>query len=305
MKKTSKTAGISVSLETLIKLRRHAEMIDLTAHKKVFTSHVGAYASGFRGRGIDFAEVREYQPGDDIRHMDWRVTARTSRAYTKVYREELERQVLFFVDYSPGMLFGTQVSFKSVTAAKLAAMLAWGAAKQGDRVGGLVFTGSNDIEIHSKPREKGVLELLKELSDTSDNALQGVSNTNTPANALRKMRLQIRSGSLVFILSDFRTFDPESWQCIKQLAPQNEIVMVFIYDQLEKEPPPANLYTISDGEKFTVMDTSSKAFCEDYRAQFNKYFNDLKKFSLSCRIPLWSFATHEPIVDKLLLQLKM
>jgi len=121
----------------------------------------------FGGRGIDFEETRIYQPGDDIRTMDWRVTARTGKPHTKVYREERERPTFFLVDYNPSMFFGSKVAFKSVIAAKTAAILAWAAAREGNRVGGLVFSGNLLRTTPLKASSHGVLPLLKSLANVS------------------------------------------------------------------------------------------------------------------------------------------
>ena len=140
--------GAYTDLPDLIRLRYAArEMADLTGDK---TSNplAGLLSSNFRGRGIDFAEVRVYQPGDDVRTIDWRVTARTQVAHTKVFQEEKERPVLILVDQSASMYFGSQVTFKSVLAARTAAIIAWAALERGDRVGGLVFSEQGLSLIH-------------------------------------------------------------------------------------------------------------------------------------------------------------
>ena len=121
--------AIIPSLESLLRLRAEARSLGLS-QRNMAAHQAGGYRSAFRGRGIDFEEVRVYQPGDDIRIMDWRVTARTGEPHTKVYREERERPVLFLVDQGASMMFGTQVAFKSVIAARIAALLALGGARQ-------------------------------------------------------------------------------------------------------------------------------------------------------------------------------
>ena len=124
----------------------------------------GGYVSPYRGRGMEFEEVRAYQPGDDIRNMDWRVTARTGRPHTKLFREERERPVLFLVDLGPSMAFGTRVAFKSVVAARAAALLAWAARDNGDRIGGIVFAGKRHRELRPAARERGMLPFSRHWS---------------------------------------------------------------------------------------------------------------------------------------------
>ena len=140
MQKNSPSAGIYTSIEELASMRYNTTGLNPLAHKKALASMAGGHISSFRGRGIDFSEVRIYQPGDDIRNIDWRVTARTNKPHTKLYREERERPVYIVVDQCQSMFFGSKKTFKSVTAARAAANLAWGTIDNGDRVGGLVFS---------------------------------------------------------------------------------------------------------------------------------------------------------------------
>ncbi|MBY0274525.1 DUF58 domain-containing protein, partial [Candidatus Binatia bacterium] len=132
--------GIVASVAELVALRSDAARLDASPRGRVRTLHAGAYASAFRGRGMEFDETRAYQPGDDVRAIDWRVTARTGRVHTKLFHEERERPVLLLVDQRMHMRFGTRDAFKSVVAARAAATVAWAARDQGDRVGGLIVT---------------------------------------------------------------------------------------------------------------------------------------------------------------------
>ncbi len=135
------------------------------------TNRAGGYLSGFKGRGMDFEEVRAYQPGDDVRLIDWRVTARTGKPFTKIFHEERERPVFIVVDLSATMFFGTKTAFKSVIAAKVAALIAWAAVKNGDRVGGIFYGGENCHELRPKSRNRGVLPFLKLLCEATKTLL--------------------------------------------------------------------------------------------------------------------------------------
>jgi len=148
----------------LTQLRYAARVIDLVAMSKALNPLSGLLTSNFRGRGIDFAEVRVYQPGDDIRTIDWRVTARTGKPHTKLFQEEKERPVLLIVDQSKSMFFGSKVTFKSVIAAQAAALVAWTALEGGDRVGGLVFSDTGHREVRPRRTKSSVLRLLHEIN---------------------------------------------------------------------------------------------------------------------------------------------
>jgi uncharacterized protein (DUF58 family) len=127
----------------------------------------GQYLSTLRGRGMEYDESRPYQPGDDIRQLDWRVTARTGKPHTKLFREERERPVFICVDYRRAMFFATKGVFKAVQAARLAALLAWRAQQQGDRVGGLVFADAIHHELPPRRNRTATLQWLKLLADTA------------------------------------------------------------------------------------------------------------------------------------------
>ncbi|NKB46587.1 MAG: DUF58 domain-containing protein, partial [Legionellales bacterium] len=159
----NQATAITVSLTQLIQLRFAAQLIDLRAHKRVRSQLLGGHLSSLRGRGMEFDEVRAYQAGDDIRTMDWRVTARTNKPHIKLYHEERERPVLLLVDFRPAMFFGTRVTFKSVIAAKVAALLGWAAIANGDRLGGVVFSGKDHVELRPRTRQHGTSPFLLEL----------------------------------------------------------------------------------------------------------------------------------------------
>lgn len=167
----------------------------------------GSYLAKTKGRGMEFDEARHYQPGDDIRAIDWRVTARTGKTHTKLFREEKERPVFVLTDLSSSMHFGTQLLFKSVQAAHLTALIAWSAQQRGDRIGGLVFNSVGHREYKPQTRHKAVLSLLHGVTtlhaDNTANTSQDVSFSD----ACARLRRLARPGSMVFLLSDFQQMD--------------------------------------------------------------------------------------------------
>ena len=156
---TAPARGAHVELDDLIAMRFPARQLRLARRNRALSALAGPNKSNFRGRGIEFEEVRNYQPGDDIRSIDWRVTARTGSAHTKLFQEERERPVLVAVDQRSNMFFGSSHCFKSVLAAQLAGLLAWSALDAGDRVGGLVFNGATHRELRPRRSRKAVLAL--------------------------------------------------------------------------------------------------------------------------------------------------
>ena len=292
--------GIEVSLEELIALRREAASLDLSPRRRVRGPGAGGYRAPFKGRGIELEEVRVYQPGDDIRSMEWRVTARTGRPHTKLFREERERPVLLWVDRGASMRFGTRVAFKSVIAARAAALVAWAAAENGDRVGGLLFDGEGHRELRPRARKAGVLPLLKALSDNGRTEQGDEGRVDTVA-ALARLRRVAHPGSLIVLVSDFADGldDPAAQTHLLQLARHNDLVLAFVYDPLEAEPPPPGRYAVSDGLRRLLLDAGREPFGEAHRRRFADRREALERLCLRLGIRFIPVATHEPVPEAL------
>ncbi len=286
--------GISVTLAELIQLQHQALQFKRRHKKKVHTLQGANYLSTMRGRGMDFEEARMYQAGDDARCIDWRVTARTNVVHTKIYQEERERPVLFLVDLSLSMRFATRVAFKSVIAARVAALLAWASAREGDRIGGIVFSDNEHFELRPRSRQLGVISLLKNISELSAEQ-PAEANPQALNQALQRLRAVTRPGSLIFILSDFMYFDISTERCLTQLSRHNEIVAGFVFDPLEKTPPTPNHYAISDGQMTLAMNTAATDFQQQYIHYFQERLAHLQSVLKRRKIPLIELATNEPI----------
>ena len=296
----TKTSGVQVSLAELVRLRSQLFKTKLSNHKKVKTTTVGGYPSFFHGRGMDFLELRHYQPGDDIRAINWRVTARTGKTHIKLFREERERPVFLLVDYGPQMFFGTQVKFKSVVAAYVAAWLAWTANAYGDRVGGLIFSAA---EKHKKlapaSGQRAVSRLLKALVDNQPTQ-EGYLQKGQFSSALVQLQKMAYPGSLICIISDFQGLDKEGETHIKRLAQHNDVLTVFIYDPLEKALPvlPGD-YEMTDGQQTQTFNSTDYQLCQVYQARFERHHTDLETFFKQQAIRWLSLATNDNIVDVL------
>lgn len=298
----------------------------------------GLLTSNFRGRGIDFAEVRLYQPGDDIRTIDWRVTARTRKPHTKMFQEEREKPVLVLVDQSASMFFGSRKAFKSVVAAETAALLAWSVLDRGDRVGGMVFSEQDHREIKPRRSKHAVLHLLNEinhfnhrlsshaLGDHPQNGLSQrkpshnnnpqpkKSNTSLSGNnriaeqldqnplnhALRNTRRVAKHGSTLFILSDFQQFDSESQLHLSELSKHNDVTGLFIFDPLEQHLPAPDLYSITNGATRARIDTSNSRNRQIYQNLFDKNLERIQNEFNKVRAPLFQLRTDGNPVTQLI-----
>lgn len=267
--------GVSVTLSELISIQRFANKVQ---HSPCgYALRPGQHKSRMRGRGIDFSEARNYQAGDEIRHMEWRVTARTGRPHVKVYHEERERPIVIFVDFNPSMYFGSQISFKSVVAAKLAALLAWTAAKQGNRVGSFLFSNEKHHEFVPRSRQIGVLPVLAKIAQYTAN-YHNVNYTSSRefSHALIRMRRVATPGNVIVLISDFYNIDENTERHLNNLRSHNNILAYHICDPLELTAPPAGQYAISNGAKDLLLDTSLDAVSADYQSLFAKRNRKLK-----------------------------
>ena len=263
---------VRVSSRSLIALRQQAESLPLKAIK-ILSPQSGAYLSPFKGRGMDFEESRMYQAGDDIRNIDWRVTARTGDAHTKVFREERERAVLMWVDLRQPMFFATRGAFKAVQAAKAAALLAWSAIQHGDRLGGLIFSEQRHDELRPQRGDRAVLHFIKQLSHHPawTAAKKYTAQNGTALQSLIRLRRVAKPGSLVILLSDFQNLGQQAESHLTHLARHNDVMLVFFYDPLESQLPRNGLYPISDGENTLVLNTSDTAVCESHQKKFRQH----------------------------------
>ena len=247
-------SGTHVALDELIALSALAHGASLARRRRTVALRSGTSGSRWRGRGVDFRESRIYQPGDEIRHMDWRVTARSGKPHTKLFEEEREQGLLLASDLNPSMRFGTRVRFKSVQAARAAALMAWMAGAAGDRVGALGFGGGVDGEVKPAGGRRGVLRALRALRDW-DAAVEP-TRQEPLSRALARIRRLLRPGMRLVLLSDGFSADAEAATLLPQLAARHEITLVLLRDALELAPPPPGRYALHLGASRRILDFS-------------------------------------------------
>lgn len=295
--------GLDLTLKHLCALRTYANSINLKALKRSTAEYSGDQHSTMHGRGMDFDEVRVYQPGDDIRAMDWRVTARTGRPHTKLFKEEREQPVYLITNLSASMQFGTQVTFKSIIAAQVAALLAWKSVANNDRIGGIVYNSETTQYFKTNSGQRGVLPLLKKIlsfTDATNMTHDTAEDGNDLLKALIKYQALIKTGSKLFIISDFINFKNDQLKLIlTKLAKNNELMFIHIYDVLEAEAPQPNRYAVSDGKQIFQFDSNPKKFREAYSQTFLEKENDLRKFCQQRLIKLISLRTDDDIINSL------
>jgi len=263
---------VSVKLKNLINLAKPAASLNL--HQSTIRSkQSGGFISPFKGRGMEFDESRLYQAGDDIRSIDWRVTARTGKTHTKIFREERERPVFISVDHRPSMFFATRGVFKSVQAAKIAALLAWKAQFQGDRLGGQLLTEFYCQELKPQNGKHAVLRFFNTLVKHGKKS----NKRFTLNDAIARLIQHARPGSLVYIISDFRGFNDKTDNHLAKLSRHCEVILIHLYDPLEKQLPKKGRYRFTDGDQDTVIDSADSSRIDQYQQRYLDRLNQLQR----------------------------
>jgi len=296
--------GAYTSLADLLRCRFAAQDLKLFAHQPARSLLAGSERTRFRGRGMDFEEVRLYQAGDDIRSIDWRVTARTQVPHTKIFREERERPVFMVVDQRSPLFFGSQRCFKSVLGAHIAALLGWAALHNGDRLGGLVFGDYEQRDIRPRRSKHAVLELLHQLQDYN-HKLQAPIRPQTEqkpvslTQILTDTRRIAKPGCALFIISDFHDSDDATEQQLFELARHTDVTLIHLYDPLERQLRNNAPLSISNGIHRLQLPTQDKRFQTAFSDAFNQRVEKLQQSCKRLRIALLSYSTQDDIHQQL------
>lgn len=275
-------SATTVKLGELLALAPLARSMRLQPVRQV-AQRSGGHVSSLPGRGVDYRESRAYQAGDDVRHIDWRVTARTGKTHTKIYQEEREQALLLVVDFNPSMRFGTRQRLKSVQAARVAALLAWLVTAAGDRVGVLGYGGGIDGELRPVAGQRGALRVLRWLRD-ADAAAGG--HSSALATALPRLRHVARPGSRLLLLSDGASLDDASWAPLAGLSARHDLRLVHLCDALELETPPAGRYSIVQNDRHYQVDLSDPRQRVAWRDWFDTRRAELARRCRQARIGL-------------------
>lgn len=282
-------------LETLLGSRFLAQDLSLNSIQPARSLLAGSQRTRYRGRGMDFEEVRLYQPGDDIRSIDWRVTARTQVPHTKLYREERERPIFLLVDQRSSMFFGSKHCFKSVLAAYIASVLGWTATGNSDRIGGLVFGDHDQRDIRPRRSKHAQLEFIHQLQDYNHRLKSPIPDAKplSLAELLSDLRRIAKPGSSLFILSDFQDMDESCERELFTLARHADLCLIHLYDPLEHDLHSNQPLTISDGQASIQLPSHSRPFQNAYRNLFETRLERLKQSCTRLGISLLSISTQD------------
>lgn len=296
-----KAKGPYTNLDELVRLQFKVRDFSLKPTQPVSSILSGRYGSRLRGRGLNFEELRRYLSGDDVRTIDWKVTARTRSPHVRVYSEEKDRKVLLLVDQRISMFFGTRDKFKSVTAAEAAAIAAWRAIAAGDRVGALVFNDETVLETSPGQNSRAVLSILGnivELNHRLSSETPGPPNEEMINHCLKSAARLAPHDVLVVLITDGAGLDETGHQWISKIARKNDIITLLIHDpsRFEKQNMPL---TLSDGKQQMEVDFSSAKVRDSLLEHYVNEQDQLKHFLRKLSAPMLPISNQGDVGDQL------
>lgn len=294
---TDSYQGLAVSVDDLIAQQRYLPYLALSPNK-LTSNRAGEVKSAFKGRGMEFEEVREYNFSDDIRDIDWRVTARKSEPYTKLFNEEKDREIVVFLDLSATMVFGTRNELKSSAASKLAALIGWLTVRNKDRFGLLLYDGLQTSYYKPQNNFANLMYVFNQIAIKSRQVLTN-SALGDISSALDILQYHQKGRGTIFILSDFYQMDTDKFKKIAVLARKHQIYCINIFDIIEEIAPIAGTYAAKyQGEKL-VFDTSDSAFVDTYNKHFRQTRENIKKNCQKFSCKYMEIRTDMPIFKQL------
>jgi len=294
--------GVYVSTQDLVALEGAARNLSFVAKRPVQQMLAGRMASRIRGRGLIFEEVREYLPGDDIRSIDWRVTARTGKPAVRIYDEEKERPALIVVDQRANMFFGSKLAMKSVSAAEAAAMCAWRILGSGDRVGGIVFndTGMEQVKPHrSRAAVIGLCDRIASFNQALNVDLPEERGLGALDQALTLVANLAHHDHLIVVVSDFDGHGPVTRDLMLRLAVANDVISVLVYDPFLLGLPTSGQMIISGGRtqaELSFRDTSINKAVGDFARQRGR---ELRAWQRELGLPMLPLSSAEETAPQL------
>ncbi len=301
-KTLDKNPKIFLTLENLLKFEWFSSVINLGTGKQKSNSVLsGRYASRLRGRGLDFEEARPYIIGDDIRNIDWNVTAKTGRTHTKVFTEEKEKPAFIFVDQSSTMGFGSKNKTKAVIAGELASIIAHKIKKGGDRIGGMVYTGNSYEFITPKRDSRNIIYFLQKIVDANQSIYKHkeVDFEKSLTEVIAKINNVVTHDFVVFIISDFHRYSDSVLQYLSELSLHNDIVLIKVFDELEERIPSEKL-TVTNKTHQINLNGEDKQLKEKLQTSFEDNYKNFKSELEKYKINIFKINTTDPVEDQLI-----
>lgn len=298
---TTATEGVYADLDALIRLQFQARGFSFLPRQPVHSLLAGRHASRLRGRGLNFEEIRRYLPGDDIRNMDWHITARTRKPHVRVYTEERDRPVLLVVDQRLSMFFGSQWAMKSVVAAEATALAAWRALHVGDRVAALVFDDGDVVEIAPHRSRRQVMRVLQAVVEKNHTLRVDAPRQAGPAMLNRVLERAVRLAKhdyLVCLIGDAAGADQETIRLVTLLGTHNDVLLVFVYDPLEAQLPDAGRLVVAEGALQLEVNTSDRGLRQRYNAEFEQRLERIRELLRQREMPVLPLSTGQGVAEQ-------
>jgi uncharacterized protein (DUF58 family) len=294
-------AHVHPTLDDLVRLQFDARGFSLLPRQPVASLLSGRHASRLRGRGLMFEELRDYRPGDDIRSIDWRATARRGKPHVRVYNEERERPVLLVVDQRSTMFFGSARTTKATAAAELTALAAWRTLDVGDRVGAIIFDDEEIVQIKPHRSRGNVLRICDNLVRINKRLAEGRSShcSATLNEALRRAVNVAKHDHLVVLVTDYDGDDDSTRRLATHLAAHNDVLAVLIYDPLGARLPVQGRMEATDGRQQIAVPESG-SFADRFEAEFRTRCDQIRSRLRAIRVPILPICTHDPVTQQVL-----
>jgi uncharacterized protein (DUF58 family) len=293
---SAETTGVYVGLDDLIALEYRGHKVSFLPRQPVHSLLSGRFASRLRGRGLNFEEIRDYRAGDDVRSIDWKVTARLRKPHIRVFNEERDRQTIIVVDQRLSMFFGSRRAMKSVTAAEAAAIAAWRVLGVGDRVGAVVFGDRDLIEVVARRSRATVLQILAAIVDQNRALGVGRGLVSAPAmlnTALDRARRRAAHDAAVIIISDFDGADATTRETVTALARHNDVIAVLVHDPLQSDLPSSASMTVTDGELQIQLDVGRDSVRKSVSRATQDRLKDVLAWTHELGIPVLPLSAAE------------
>lgn len=303
LKTEDKLKGLCVRMDELVSLKKYLPYIR-RRHNNITSYQAGDIRSAFKGRGMELEEVRAYGYGDDVRDIDWRVTARKGDVYTKVFAEEKDREVYAVLDLSPYMVFGTKKELKSVSAAKLAALLGWQSLLNKDRFGLILFDGKNSRFFKPQNNQRNLMAIFKAIADASMATLQesaetGEDNISDLSVPLQFLQYNLKSKAQIFIISNYNHISDDTKKTVVALNRRCRVYCVNVYDLLEETAPEDGEYSAEyEGQKL-IFNTYSPDFKKAYAEYFAEKRKNMEDFCRRLGCHYINIRTDRPLYNQL------
>ena len=293
---------VSISLDELVLLQAKARGFSFLPRQPVHSLLAGRHASRLRGRGLAFEELRHYRPGDDVRTIDWKATARLRSPHVRVYNEERERPVLLLVDQRAPMFFGSRRAMKSVAAAEVAALAAWRTLRAGDRVGGIVFNDEEMIDLRPHRSQNAVMRLLHEIVRLNEALLSSPAATGTGDVSLNRVleaaRRRATHDHLVVLISDLDGADETTQRLATEIAAHNDMIVVGVYDPLGAALQPGPGMVVATGRERLALPEDA-AFGAAFTRTFAELIERWTQIFRALRVPVIPISAAESPADQL------